>query len=791
MLIRQRSQAPDPSALRLTPNAKEGYLLSRLHRYSRATTSELRVITATLDYASKEADSVVQRIYARRQLVRLVLPKPGLIDEVFKAAAMRNAHLLSAMGLGADDEKSPKVISELLMPLTPQALDIVLATVTLQRVWRSLSTRAKLTPSLTQRLLRLRATTRIQRWWRWWIFKERLSMLLLVRERVLAVDSNKLYLPTAIFEELDGAAPLHTRQLWPEHHSLKFTFAHSAHSEVQYFVVPDAMRPEMPLWCAPKMPVAQARSLNQPQDALALLSVGVRAALVPPGKMRSFVKRDWTCVCFQSMVEATRRVALLTAVAYEPLARRTVHGRLQGKYFHQLSLLSWAELERHEAASAIQAWYSGLVSRRAFTHTLSQARQTRAAVIAQRQAQRDSNSLLAQEGVLDMPYVAGPPSGAGDHGASHSAPSHLNLTREQLSSMLDGQAQLLGVYGLPPVIAASHDIGSALSEQVAREAAEQREAATAARALMRERRAAEIASMRESTLAASREKSRSESARRAGESEDGMYSVEPPPPPSARMLMQMMQVVVSQRGEVYDDVAAQHARIDEAKRHHASSLRAELKQAHKELLADKELERQELLVQSRLERRQLQHALDERNRAFASEVVAKCESRRGAKTALDARQESRHFTGGFVRQQNAMVRQLQLGDLRRRRQEELSHTTAAVASARVEQEEWKLRAAEEARRRAEAARQGRVEEKAEVARKRQGLEVARQRELDIVRLKQQQLHDIRAMLARPVEETSLADTLGLDFSSADGGADGGAEAAMEEVNAAPPPTATA
>ena len=89
-------------------------------------------------------------------------------------------------------------------------------------------------------------------------------MLLLVRERVLAVDSNKLYIPTAVFEDLDGPMPLHGAALWPEHASLKFTFAHSQHSELQYFVTADSLRPEMPSWCAPKMPVAVSRSLKQP-----------------------------------------------------------------------------------------------------------------------------------------------------------------------------------------------------------------------------------------------------------------------------------------------------------------------------------------------------------------------------------------------------------------------------------------------------------------------------------------------------------------------------------------------
>lgn len=127
-----------------------------------------------------------------KQLVRLVLPSAKHFEAVLKAAERRNVHLLEAMGLEKDDEKSPKVISELLVPLTPEALDVVLATVTLQRVWRSIATRARLSPPLTQRLLRARAAVRLQRWWRWWLFQERLRMLMLVRERVLAVDSNKV-----------------------------------------------------------------------------------------------------------------------------------------------------------------------------------------------------------------------------------------------------------------------------------------------------------------------------------------------------------------------------------------------------------------------------------------------------------------------------------------------------------------------------------------------------------------------------------------------------------------------
>ena len=64
-----------------------------------------------------------------------------------------------------------------------------------------------------------------------------------------------------------------------------------------------------------------------------------------------------------------------------------------------------SELERHEAAAAIQACHLARSSRKAFRETLQIARQTRAAVRAQRQAERDSNSLMAQQGTIDLPAL--------------------------------------------------------------------------------------------------------------------------------------------------------------------------------------------------------------------------------------------------------------------------------------------------------------------------------------------------------------------------------------------------
>ena len=123
----------------------------------------------------------------------------------------------------------------------------------------------------------------------------------------------------------------------------------------------------------------------------------------------------------------------------------------------------------------------------------------------------------------------------------------------------------------------------------------------------------------------------------------------------------------------------------------------------------------------------------------------------GSTPPVRATSLSRSFTGSFVRQQNAMIRQLQLGDLRRRREEEFADTSFKVAGQRKATESFKLSAATEACRRAEALREGSRQERRELERKREEVEAMRERELDMVRLKQSQLREIRSMLAQPID----------------------------------------
>ena len=75
-----------------------------------------------------------------------------------------------------------------------------------------------------------------------------------------------------------------------------------------------------------------------------------------------------------------------------------------------------------------------------------------------------ANSLLVQPGTLSVSttQVAPPNADAARAAEAADAAAQLNLSREQLERMLVGQAQVLGVYGLPPVVAPYGEMGTEL-----------------------------------------------------------------------------------------------------------------------------------------------------------------------------------------------------------------------------------------------------------------------------------------------------------------------------------------
>ena len=737
LLVRQRSLAPQPVKMVLGASSDEREALERLPRRASVLSPAVRVqLSAGMSFVGAQAAGAVPAIYARRQLVRVVLPSADLLNKVYQAARKRNAALLTAMGLEGSEAQNPKVLSELLLPLQPRQLNQCISACTIQRMWRAYVARTTRPQSLARSVLRLRATLHVQLWWRWWLVKERIRMLTFVRGRVEAATTNKLYLPTAVYEELRGKMPLHQTGLWPEHKGLEFTFATGPDSPIQLFVDRSALRSSLSRWCAPPVPVAIARSYATPQEPLSLLSTGVRAALTNRSRFGKFVKQDWTCVSFFSSLEAARRSALLAAIAYEPLAMRTRHGRLQGMLLPPVALMNVQEVIAHEAAAYIQAAFLSRHIRAAVREMLLQARANRAEQERLRVLRQQTNSLFAGRGELQVEATVARPMGA-----EVDALGPEGRRRLKIEVAVESQVEHLQLVGLRPVVGALGPVGAELGKYVARSAAIQREESAAAKEELMARRAAEEEAARQRVA---------ETSMRGGE-------VHPPSPRVLAQLMSQLTNRVEPRAASFlDEVALMRAEMTHEKRVAAAVRRAEALEAREARESDREQERKELTVQARLEKHDLRFAVAERRRVLQGEVAQLAAARRARSEGRERLLASREFTSAFVRQQNAMGRQLQLGELRRARDSELVSATVTTHSQHANGKIWQQRLATDKGRRAMAVRESVRVHRHEVALEIAKKQTEREQELAIIHNKQKQLREIKRMLTEPVAPLASA-----------------------------------
>ena len=102
-----------------------------------------------------------------------------------------------------------------------------------------------------------------------------------------------------------------------------------------------------------------------------------------------------------------------------------------------------------------------------------------------------------------------------------------------------------------------------------------------------------------------------------------------------------------------------------------------------------------------------------------------------------------------MRQQNAMARQLQLGELRRQRESDLVTTTVLTAQQHVAEVTWQQRHQAENLQRAEVVRNSIRTHRHEVAIEIGKKQAEREGELEWIRSKQKQLRDIKRMLNEP------------------------------------------
>jgi len=814
--------------LRLRASKKQARALAVLHkRRTRPSANEAELLRARR--ASQVSRADVPEAYAMRRLVRLVLPSASYISQIMNAVEARNRVTVRQMGLSEADLRAspssregggqqalgPKALAEMIVPLRQEDLDRSLAALTIQRVARAAGTRRRLAPlTLPVRLLRLRGAQQIQRWWRMWLMLERLRMLTLVRARTVAVTTNKLFLPRTLFESLSGRPPLHAAELWPEH-KLQVSFTAPPEAAVQLRRRPEdeglkhlAARPGLPTWSSP--PVAQAavgvEASPNMQEPLALLTVGARIAPVDKKRFGSFVHAGWTCVCYQTTAEAARRAALLTMVGYDPIAARAVHGKMQGKVFQPLVLLSADEVSEQEAACAVQGAFRGRKERAPLLEAMK-ARRVEVATQHEQAEQRaaahrpSKHSLLNQAGELPMPRwleqtvpaIAQRPMHEAAH-ASWRLP--LRLDAEQVAGLVARQAVGLDILGLPPAVSTLAGYAAEQARLRQQMGAKHREEAAVRRQEVATRQMAEIVETRRfiadgrSTATASAAGGSASEGGGGGEGggegwggEGGGGGLMSAEQLSAAAQLLQMQRLLHTNAVVRAEEAMEQAEVKQgmlqAKQEQASAVRQWYAESKRELQEEKEAERTEQLEATRAHKRQLNMALQLQRQAEAQEQARLRDkvARQRAKGAN--RGGARDFAGAFVRRQNAMARQLGLGDSRRRQTEGEMANAERAHAVRTEQQFQRARAAAQRLARAEARRMGVASHRDDTAKQLAAREVEHRYELDVIKFKKQQLREIKALLSRPMPQSPTSDGGFSDGEAFFGGADGFADPELE------------
>ena len=816
--------------LRLRASKKQARALAVLHkRRTRPSANEAELLRARR--ASQVSRADVPEAYAMRRLVRLVLPSASYISQIMNAVEARNRVTVRQMGISEADLRAspssregggqqalgPKALAEMIVPLRQEDLDSSLAALTIQRVARAAGTRRRLAPlTLPVRLLRLRGAQQIQRWWRMWLMLERLRMLTLVRARTVAVTTNKLFLPRTLFESLSGRPPLHAAELWPEH-KLQVSFTAPPEAAVQLSRRPEdeglkhlAARPGLPTWSSP--PVAQAavgvEASPNMQEPLALLTVGARIAPVDKKRFGSFVHAGWTCVCYQTTAEAARRAALLTMVGYDPIAARAVHGKMQGKVFQPLVLLSADEVSEQEAACAVQGAFRGRKERAPLLEAMK-ARRVEVATQHEQAEQRaaahrpSKHSLLNQAGELPMPRwlerTVPAVAQRGMHEAAHASwRLPLRLDAEQVAGLVARQAVGLDILGLPPAVSGYAGYAAEQSRHRQQMGAKHREEAAVRRQEVATRQMAEIvetrrfiADGRSTATASAAGGSAGEGGGGGGEgggegwggeggNGGGLMSAEQL---SAAAQLLQMQRLLHTNAVVRAEEAMEQAEVKQgmlqAKQEQASAVRQWYAESKRELQEEKEAERTEQLEATRAHKRQLNMALQLQRQAEAQEQARLRDkvSRQRAKVAN--RGGARDFAGAFVRRQNAMARQLGLGDSRRRQTEGEMANAERAHAVRTEQQFQRARAAAQRLARAEARRMGVASHRDDTAKQLAAREVEHRYELDVIKFKKQQLREIKALLSRPMPQSPTSDGGFSDGEAFFGGADGFADPELE------------
>ena len=502
------------------------------------------------------------------------------------------------------------------------------AAASIQACWRAHHARVSAPVPLQVRLRQERGRVALQRWWRWHLLTRRIAFLRDLHDVVSNINTSEVYISEKHFEAIDDLTVFRRMTLFPEQKRL----ASLARADrICYLADDSSQRQGMPRWTAAgSIPVeeppepGEASRLVDPTNSQVVQFSAEMDTVCPAVRSVLFLSHhNFIRFIFPSIAEARARAAVLLARSWKSV--------LGGSF--AIRLMSKKTLERNGAASCIQSIFRGTKIRASYIHR-------------QRAASRLSDAMMA---------TSGEGQGFGGVWTPQPPPARPEMMRTE-----ELEEHELELHGQPPLTFTTDDFegrGIIPQEQLAQMAKDLRDQTLDAARQVNERDLSHLAHLQLQ-------------ARKQWHAEKARAQTAPPKPAVQKEdLTQTVQDLrtglLHQSQELVEGVKADRAAARE-------QLRRETKAANKSR-AEKHFAEQAELAAKR----------DDNDAAEVREIAA---VRRRMRVTMNTQRglgSDQVFAANFVRQNNAIGKQMGLSEYRRHRDDMKHRTLSGVRSRKM------------------------------------------------------------------------------------------------------------
>lgn len=317
------------------------------------------VVTDTMRAVDAEARTLKEDMPAGERLLSWTAPNAMVLTKFLDMVDIVNADCTSKFWPPLKDSAARSRV-RLMSDYMVQRLAAV---VSIQACWRAHHARLSMSIPLQVQLRQMRGRVCLQRWWRWILLRRRLVFLRDLHDLVSNIDSTEVYLPESHFQRIDDIIYFPRMSIFIEQ---KRAIMLSSNHQVVSLAKESEVRQGYPRWTAAGcVPIVAEHSQNistyntNPTNSQIIQSAASMDPVCPAVRDILFLSHhNFIRFVYPSVAEARTRAAALFARTYKTVVGGSVAIRLMSK----------ATLRRNGAANCIQSCFRGSRLRAAYVH---------------------------------------------------------------------------------------------------------------------------------------------------------------------------------------------------------------------------------------------------------------------------------------------------------------------------------------------------------------------------------------------------------------------------------------